>query len=242
MSIPAIAIETARVHHAARRCGGLLAAWGTRAAVRPDAAGRRAYGHLRKRSPPESLGFGVHAGARRPWLEGRREHPYRKALGRGRTRALTNSSSGTRSHRTRRPLRAGTPPTTALRQMAPTTPLVFVMISDPVSSGLVSSLAHPGGNITGFTNYKSSMGGKWLELLKEIAPSTARVAAIFNPDNPALPGQLRSVEAAGPNLGIQVTAKPARNAEEFERTISAGCRWAKRGSPGVAGFCDIGAS
>ena len=115
----------------------------------------------------------------------------------------------------------GTPPTTALRQMAPTTPLVFVMISDPVSSGLVSSLAHPGGNITGFTNYKSSMGGKWLELLKEIAPSTARVAAIFNPDNPALPGLLRSVEAAGPNLGIQVTAKPARNAEEFERTISA---------------------
>jgi putative ABC transport system substrate-binding protein len=115
----------------------------------------------------------------------------------------------------------GTPGTTALRQVAPTTPLVFVMITDPVSSGLVSSLAYPGGNITGFTNYEFSMGGKWLEFLKEIVPGTTRVAVIFNPDNPALAGQVRSIEAAGPNLGIQVAAKPARNAEEFERTISA---------------------
>jgi putative tryptophan/tyrosine transport system substrate-binding protein len=115
----------------------------------------------------------------------------------------------------------GTPGTTALRQAAPTTPLVFVMITDPVSSGLVSSLAYPGGNITGFTNYEFSMGGKWVEILKEIAPGTSRVAVIFNPDNPALPGQLRSIEAAGPTLGIQVAAKPARNATDFERTISA---------------------
>ena len=92
----------------------------------------------------------------------------------------------------------GTPGTTALRQAAPTTPLVFVMITDPVSSGLVSSLAYPGGYITGFSNYEFSMGGKWVEILKEIAPGTSRVAVIFNPDNPALPGQLRSIEAAGP--------------------------------------------
>src|SRR5262249_40271754 len=115
----------------------------------------------------------------------------------------------------------GTPGTTALREAAPTTPLVFVMITDPVSSGLVSSLAYPGGNITGFTNYEYSMGGKWLELLREIAPGTSRVAVIFNPDNPALPGQLRSIEAAGPIFGIQVVARPARNAADFERTISA---------------------
>jgi putative ABC transport system substrate-binding protein len=61
---------------------------------------------------------------------------------------------------------------------------VFVNISDPISSGLVSSLAHPGGNITSFTNYEFSMGGKWLEILKEISPGTTRVAAIFNADNP----------------------------------------------------------
>jgi putative ABC transport system substrate-binding protein len=113
----------------------------------------------------------------------------------------------------------GTPATTALRHAAPTTPLVFVMITDPISSGLVSSFAYPGGNITGFTNYESSMGGKWLELLNEIAPGTSRVAVVFNPDNPALPGQLRSIEAAGRTLGVQVNAKPARSAEEFERTI-----------------------
>ena len=64
----------------------------------------------------------------------------------------------------------GTPVTTALRRAAPTTPVVFVNVSDPVSTGLVSSLARPGGNITGFTNYEFSMGGKWLEILKEISP------------------------------------------------------------------------
>jgi putative ABC transport system substrate-binding protein len=93
------------------------------------------------------------------------------------------------------------------------------MITDPVSSGLVSSLAHPGGNITGFTNYEFSMGGKWLEFLREIAPGTTRVAVVFNSGNPALLGQLRSIEAAGPTLGIQVAARPAHNAEECERTI-----------------------
>jgi putative tryptophan/tyrosine transport system substrate-binding protein len=115
----------------------------------------------------------------------------------------------------------GTPATTALRQAAPTTPLIFVNVTDPVSSGLVSSLAHPGGNITGFTNYEFSMGGKWLEILREIALGITRVAVVFNPDNPVMPGQVRSIEAAGPTLGIQVAARPARNAEEFERAISA---------------------
>ncbi len=115
----------------------------------------------------------------------------------------------------------GTPATTALRQAAPTTPLVFVNISDPIGSGLVSSLAYPGGNITGFTNYELSMGGKWLEILKDIAPRIIRVAAIFNPDNPALAGLSRSIEAAASTLGIQVVQRPSRNAEELERTISA---------------------
>ena len=113
----------------------------------------------------------------------------------------------------------GTPATTALRQAAPTTPIVFVNVTDPVGTGLVSSLAYPGGNITGFTNYELSMGGKWLEFLKEIAPSTNRVAAIHNPDNPIMSAQVRSVEMAGSKLGMQVVGQPARNAEEFERTI-----------------------
>ncbi len=115
----------------------------------------------------------------------------------------------------------GTPATTALRRSAPATPLVFVNVTDPIVTGLVSSLAHPGGNITGFTNYEFSMGGKWLEILKEIAPIVTRVAVVFNPDNPVMPGNVRSIEAAGPTLATQVSVRPARNAEEFERTISA---------------------
>jgi putative tryptophan/tyrosine transport system substrate-binding protein len=115
----------------------------------------------------------------------------------------------------------GTPATTALRQAAPATPLVFVMITDPISSGLVSSFAYPGGNITGFTNYEFSMGGKWLEILKEMTASVVQAAVIFNPDNPAVLGQLPSIEVAGPIVGIRVNAKPARNAEEIERIIKA---------------------
>jgi putative tryptophan/tyrosine transport system substrate-binding protein len=115
----------------------------------------------------------------------------------------------------------GTPATTALRQAAPATPLVFVMIADPISSGLVSSFSYPGGNITGFTNYEFSMGGKWLEILKEMTASVDQVAVVFNPDNPALHGILRSIEVAGPTFRIQVNAKPARNAETIERIIRA---------------------
>jgi putative ABC transport system substrate-binding protein len=107
----------------------------------------------------------------------------------------------------------GTPATTALRHATPATAIVFVMVTDPVGSGLVSSLAHPAGNITGFTNYEYTLGGKWLEILREIAPRVNRVAVVHNADNAAAPGQLRTIEAAAPALGVQVTAAPVRSAE-----------------------------
>jgi putative tryptophan/tyrosine transport system substrate-binding protein len=116
---------------------------------------------------------------------------------------------------------SGTPPTTALRQAAPTTPIVFVNVTDPVASGLVSSFAHPGGNITGFTSFELTMGSKWLETLKEVAPSVNRVAVPLNPENAGLLGQLRSIEAAAPTLGVQVSAAPVRGAAEIERAIDA---------------------
>jgi putative ABC transport system substrate-binding protein len=75
----------------------------------------------------------------------------------------------------------------AVRQETQSIPIVFANIIDPVAQGFVTSLAHPGGNITGFTDYDSRMGSKWLELLKEIAPSLARVAFIFNPTTAPLP-------------------------------------------------------
>jgi ABC-type uncharacterized transport system substrate-binding protein len=114
----------------------------------------------------------------------------------------------------------GTAPTTALRHAAPATAIVFVMVTDPVGSGLVSSLAHPAGNITGFTNYEYALGGKWLETLREIAPRVNRVGVIHNADNAAAPGQLRTIEAAAPALGVQVTAAPVRSAAEIEHAIA----------------------
>jgi putative ABC transport system substrate-binding protein len=115
----------------------------------------------------------------------------------------------------------GTVPTAALRQAAPITPMVFATVTDPVTSGLVSTLAHPGGNITGFTNFELTMGGKWLETLKEIAPNANRVAVIVNPENIAVLGQLRSIQAAAPTLGVNVSAAPVRSAAEIERAIDA---------------------
>jgi putative ABC transport system substrate-binding protein len=109
---------------------------------------------------------------------------------------------------------------TALRQAAPTTPIVFVNVIDPVGSGLVSTLAHPGGNITGFSDFELTMGGKWLDTLKQVAPGVNRVAVILNPENTALQGQLRSTEAAAPTLGVQVNAAPVRGTAEIERAIN----------------------
>jgi putative ABC transport system substrate-binding protein len=123
----------------------------------------------------------------------------------------------------------GTPATAALRRAAPTTSLVFVNVTDPVGSGLVSSLAYPGGNITGFTNYELSMGGKWLEILQEIAPAITHVGVVFNPDNPVMPGQVRSIEAAGPKFGIQMSTRPVRNDEEIEQAIKASASEANAG-------------
>ena len=130
----------------------------------------------------------------------------------------------------------GTPVTRALRQAAPTTPLVFVNVSDPVSTGLVSSFAHPGGNITGFTNYEFSMGGKWLEMLNEISPTTTRVAVIYNPDNPVMADNLNSIKVAGPKLRMQIAARPGRNPEEFESAISA---WASESNGGLIVLLDF---
>ena len=112
-----------------------------------------------------------------------------------------------------------TPAARAFQQATRAMPIVFVAIADPVRTGIVLSLAHPGGNITGFTNFEASMGGKWLELLKEIAPRTTRVALIFNPDTHS--GQFfQSLEAEGPSLGIETVQTPVHNEAEIERAVA----------------------
>ena len=112
-----------------------------------------------------------------------------------------------------------TPAARAFQRATHALPIVFVAIADPVHTGVVLSLAHPGGNITGFTNFEASMGGKWLELLKEIAPRTTRVALIFNPDTHS--GQFfQSLEAEGPSLGIETVQTPVHNEAEIERAVA----------------------
>jgi putative tryptophan/tyrosine transport system substrate-binding protein len=115
----------------------------------------------------------------------------------------------------------GSPAVAALRQETQSIPIVFVNTTDPVGQGFVTSLAHPGGNITGFSDFDPEMGSKWLELLKEIAPGIARVAVIFNPTTaPSAASFLRSIEAAAPAFAVSVTAAPVHDAPDIERAIT----------------------
>jgi putative tryptophan/tyrosine transport system substrate-binding protein len=94
----------------------------------------------------------------------------------------------------------------AVRNATPNLPIIFLQVSDPVGGGFVESLAHPGGNITGFTNFESEIGGKWLQTLKEIAPAVERVAVVLHPETSAHAGFLRAAETAPVALGIKVTS------------------------------------
>jgi putative ABC transport system substrate-binding protein len=109
-------------------------------------------------------------------------------------------------------LASATPAVAALRQQTSTIPIVFVLVVDPIGQGFVQSLARPGGNITGFSVHEEPILGKWLELLKEIAPSVIRVAVIFNPDTaPFAPLFNRAIEAAAPSFGMTVTFAPVHD-------------------------------
>jgi len=107
----------------------------------------------------------------------------------------------------------------AMRQATPSIPIVFIMVGDPVDSGFVKSLAHPGGLITGFTNFEPSMGGKWLEVLKEVAPSTAIVAVLLHPDNPLHAKYWNSAEAASRVMGVRLMKMEVRGADDIERAF-----------------------
>jgi putative ABC transport system substrate-binding protein len=126
-------------------------------------------------------------------------------------------------------LASSTPSVTALQHVTRTLPIVFVQVSDPVGAGVVDTLARPGGNTTGFMNFEYSLSGKWLELLKQIAPSVTRVAILRDPANPAGIGQFSSIQAAAQSLGVEVRPLTARDAAEIERAIAAFARLANGG-------------
>ena len=121
-------------------------------------------------------------------------------------------------------LSTGSPSVAVLQQATRTVPVVFVTVVDPVSSGFVDSLARPGGNITGFTLYEYSISGKWLALLKEIAPGMTRAAVIRDPATTAGGGQLGVIQAVAPSVGAEVTPVNVRDAGEIERAITAFAR------------------
>jgi putative ABC transport system substrate-binding protein len=115
----------------------------------------------------------------------------------------------------------GTAPAIALLQATRMIPIVFVVASDPVGLGIVQSLARPGGNATGVYSLEPSMGGKWLELLKDIEPDLRRVAVIFNPDaGPLAPLYLHSVETAGALFSVEATGISVHETSDIERAIS----------------------
>jgi putative tryptophan/tyrosine transport system substrate-binding protein len=115
----------------------------------------------------------------------------------------------------------GTATVAPLLQATRTVPIVFTVVIDPVGAGFVASLAHPGGNATGFTVYEYSMSGKWLELLKEIAPRVSRVAVLRDPAIASGIGQFGAVQIVAPSLGVELSPVDVRDAGEIERAVAA---------------------
>jgi putative tryptophan/tyrosine transport system substrate-binding protein len=124
----------------------------------------------------------------------------------------------------------------ALKRQTQTIPIVCVQVAEPIESGLVSGLARPGGNITGLTNFEASMGGKWLELLNEIAPGVARVAFIFNPRTaPYADGFVRAAEAAAVSLHLELMPSPVQDDAGIAGVLTA---LASRTGGGLVGMAD----
>ena len=108
-----------------------------------------------------------------------------------------------------------------LQQATRTIPLVFVNAPDPVGAGFVQSMARPGGNITGFSNFEYSMSGKWADLLKQISPDVSRAVVIRDPTSAAGIGQFAAVRSVAQNLGVELTPVDLRDTEEIEKQVAA---------------------
>jgi putative ABC transport system substrate-binding protein len=108
-----------------------------------------------------------------------------------------------------------------LQQATRSVPIVFVVVPDPVGAGIVDNLAQPGGNVTGFMWNEYGLSGKWLELLKEIAPRVTRVGVFRNPAISAGIGQFAAIQSMAPSLGVDLTPLDVRDAAEIERAVSA---------------------
>jgi putative tryptophan/tyrosine transport system substrate-binding protein len=118
-------------------------------------------------------------------------------------------------------LASSNPGVAALQQETRNVPIVFVLVVDPVGSGYVASLARPGGNATGFLLFEYGVSGKWLELLKEIAPRVTRAVVLRDPADTAGVGQFAAIQAVAPSLGVELSPVDVRDAGEIERAVAA---------------------
>jgi putative tryptophan/tyrosine transport system substrate-binding protein len=126
-------------------------------------------------------------------------------------------------------LATGSPVTAALLQASRTVPIVFAQVPDPVANGFVASLAQPGGNATGFTIYEYGISGKWLELLKEIAPRVTRAAVLRDPSIASGIGQLAAIQGVAPTFGVELQPVGVRDVAEIERAFTAIARGSNAG-------------
>ena len=117
-------------------------------------------------------------------------------------------------------LAAGTLSVTALQRASRTLPIVFVAVSDPVGAGLVARLDRPGGSTTGFMNFEYGLSGKWIELLKQVAPNVGRAAVIRDAANPAGIAQFGAIRATASSLGVDVSPIDIRDAGDIEHAIA----------------------
>ena len=122
-----------------------------------------------------------------------------------------------------------------MQQATRTIPIVFTGTADPVGAGIVQSLARPGGNATGFTNFEYSTSGKWVELLKQIAPNVTRAAVLRDPTAAAGIGQFAAIQGVAQSLGVELTPVTVRDTVEFERSMAAFARFANGGMIVTAG-------
>jgi putative ABC transport system substrate-binding protein len=111
---------------------------------------------------------------------------------------------------------AGTSNLAAAKKASHTIPIVFVNVKDPVGSGFVASLAHPGGNVTGFSQFEYSLGGKWLELLKQVAPGVNRVGVLRNPAIPSGIGQFSAIQSAAQSSSVDLSPIGLRDADDIK--------------------------
>jgi putative tryptophan/tyrosine transport system substrate-binding protein len=212
-----------------------VAARGARAAGRAHAADRRAPARSRGRCGISGPHGGVSAGAGAIGLD------HRPQL-RIDTRWATTNAADIRRHAAELAALApdvilayGSSTVGPLLQATRTVPIVFPVIGDPVAAGFVDSLARPGGNATGFMTTEYGMAGKWLELLKQIAPGVTRAAVLRNPATPTGPAQFGIIQAVAPSLGVEVNPVNMRDAGEIERAVEVFARASNGGLIVTAG-------